>query len=151
MPTNVAAPPATDSRGSTWLGTRFQTVEAGLTPCTTLTCPRPETGTEAIAWLAGDEQRARASVLTCLELCDWFCAWAASGSVVCVSNEAAETGQDVGQESAFARLAAEPERLERLGQSVVAVDEHVFGAEVEGLGLQRVLPAALSLGLRLDP
>ncbi len=80
----------------------------------------------------------------CELICDWFCGWRSVwlGRQLCrgFPLKQAETGQEVDHEfaSAFARLAAEPERLERLGQSVVAVDEYVFGAEVEELGLQRV-------------
>ena len=107
-------------------------------------------GTEPVARLAGDEQRARAAL-------DAFRAaarashsrgsWASSSSWTGASLLAsgcapgqAETGQDVGHEfaTAFARLAAEPERLDRLGKSVVAVDERAFCAEVEEVGLQRV-------------
>lgn len=80
----------------------------------------------------------------CQLICDWFCGWRSIwlGRQLCrgFPMKQAETGQEVGHEfaAAFARLAADPERLERLGQSVVAVDEYAFGAEVEELGLQRV-------------
>lgn len=80
----------------------------------------------------------------CELICDWFCGWRTVwlGRQLCrgFPTKPAETGQEFGHEfaAAFACLAAEPERLERLGQSVVAVDEQAFGAEVEELGLQRV-------------
>jgi hypothetical protein len=80
----------------------------------------------------------------CELICDWFCGWRSVwlDRQLCrgFPMKPAETGQDVGHEfaTAFARLAAEPERLGRLGKSVVAVDEQAFCAEVEEVGLQRV-------------